>query len=784
MRRLTVVAVGLVVGTAVLAVAPGAEAQLPKDKDWSWQHSVDGEVEAVAVCEGFGCASDRSAASTANTVGGGDQDNLYSFPRSGNPSWAWNVEGGTDQSSFAMTGTDVTDDGDLIVGVSDEMANQGLTADDHGPFWVREATGSIVARADDTDIRHATNSSDRKLTTWLPGTDAFAMVHDPGTTDADGRVWVYTGATNSQPYANWTRGGESVGATEAVDVAATSELLVAGFNDGSATNVALFDQESPAVTGRIDADDGGVDATLEALDASRNGDLVVVGTDDDKAVVLRVSAAGGSVSVDRVGPVFTDSPVTAVAVSADGERFAVGGSFGIASYELTDDAEDPFELDWSWSQGTSGLDMSQDGLYLASQSSSGVRFFWNTPSEGQEPVLLWTSSDLDGEPVSIDTGYSGSGTIVGDDSGNVYFFDLDYGLSATVDPSSRALDPGQPNGFTLTLENTGDALDELTLSASGPQASWVAFETENGSGAPLSGVTLVPDQTRTVSVQVTPPPGTPAGSSFQATLEAEITSSPDDVTETVPVSGTVRESYGVNLAADPPSLDLRQGETRTVDLTVTNAGNLQDRIIVDVGTLSEGWTATVGRNSFPLDAGASDNTTLTIRAPDQADQGTTEEVRIQGTSEGDPSEVGRLTVPATVGPSTGVSLSGPGTIEARAGEPTPLDVTVENVGNQPSTFDLSLEAPGTWAVALSADTITLDALETGDVQITVTPPGDAGGAATVQLTAVAQGDTSASSTLAIIVSVTRGFLGLPGFGPVAAVAALGVGLWTVSRRRR
>lgn len=781
MRRLTVLAVGIAVSIAVLPLVPGAGAQLPQDKDWSWQRSVEGDLREVAVCEGEACASAWTSAATANSGVGGSQDNLYSFERDGDIARAFNPES-TDQSGFEMTGTDVDDAGEMLVGVSDQRT--GLTAEDDGPFWILEARagGDTLAVGDNGDnIENAGGSDDRKLVTWLPGLDAWAMIRDPPDTGGDGRIWVYTGERNTEPFFKWDKSGESIGGSDAVAVEATSELVVAGYNDGGSANVRFYRQTNPNETDTIDDNDG-VDAQLHALATSRAKHTVVLGT-EDRALIYRAAMENKSLEVDRIAPAHPGSAVTTAAVSDDGRLFAIGGSFGISVYRVTGDPDDPITRLWTWSQSVTEIDMSGDGRYLASIDGSGVRVFWNTAPEGMRPAPIWTNSDI-GTPVSIDTGYAGSGTVVGSSDGNVYFFDLDYSLDATIDPSSKSLQPGQANEFTLTLDNQGDAVQDITLSATGAQADWVGFRTDNGTGAPLSGVTVLPGRSRTVTVEVTPPPGTAAGSSFSATVHATIDSSPDDATETVSISGSVEESYGVNLDADPDSLSIEQGEQRTVDVTVTNAGNLQDTIVLDVGSLSSGWTATLDRNSFSLAAGASDNTTLTIRAPDQADQGVTEEVRLLGTSQGNPSKQGQLSIPATVGPSRDVSLSGPGTVEARAGQATPIDVTVENIGNQASTFELSAEGPGTWAIAVSSDTVTLGARETADAVVTVNPPSDASGAATVTLTAVAQGDASVSSELKIIVRATQGFLGLPGFGTVAAVAAVATGLFAVSRRRR
>lgn len=785
MRRSTVLAVSIAVSIAVMPLVPGAGAQLPTDKDWSWQQSVDGDVREVAVCEGEACASAWTSAATANDGVGGDQDNLYSFERDGDIAAAENYEGGTDEADFAMTGVDVDDAGQMVVGASNHLATQGLTEDRTGPFWIREtqAGGETLAVGDDgNNIENAGGSDDQKLVTWLPGLEAWAMIRDPPDTGGNGRIWVYTGERNTEPFLqNWDKSGESISGGEAVGVEATSELVVAGYNDGGSANVKFFRQTDPGKTDTINSDDG-VDAQLHTLAASRAKHTVVLGT-ADRALVYRASMENQSLEVDRIAPAHPGSAVTSAAVSDDGRLFAIGGSFGINVYRVTGDPSDPITRLWTWGQSVDGLDMSGDGRYLASIDSSGVRVFWNTAPEGQRPAPIWSNSDV-GTPVSIDTGYAGSGTVVGSSDGNVYYFDLDYSLDATIDPSSKSLQPGQANEFTLTLDNKGDAVQDITLSATGAQAGWVNFQTDNGSGAPLPDVTVLPGRSRTVTVQVTPPPGTAAGSSFSSTVHATIDSSPDDRTETLSISGSVEESYGVNLAGDPASLSIEQGEQRTVDVTVTNAGNLQDTIILDVGSLSTGWTATLDRNSFSLAAGGSDNTTLTIRAPDQADQGVTEEIRLLGTSQGNPSEQGQLSIPATVGPSQGVSLSGPGNVEARAGQATPIDVTVENIGNQASTFELSAEGPGTWAIAVSSETVTLGARETADEAVTVNPPSDASGAATVTMTAVAQGDASVSSELKIIVKATQGFLGLPGFGAVAAVAAIATGLFAVSRRRR
>ncbi|HNB50881.1 MAG TPA: FixG Ig-like domain-containing protein, partial [Anaerolineales bacterium] len=101
-------------------------------------------------------------------------------------------------------------------------------------------------------------------------------------------------------------------------------------------------------------------------------------------------------------------------------------------------------------------------------------------------------------------------------------------------------------------------------------------------------------------------------------------------------------------------------------------------------------------------------------------------------------------------PSYGVTLSSDQAQSAPAGTVVTYTVTVENTGNVTDLYTLSI-AGNTWTAALSTESITVNAGETGTFTVAVTIPSDANvdesDAVTVTATSVSDGTVTASTTL-------------------------------------
>lgn len=763
-RALAWVLAAAMVAAVLTPLLPMAGAALPVSKAPTWVDDVQGEARAVAVCKGEPCGSTWIASGTANTLAEGDQNNLYSHSKATARIWDQNPSGGVD---FAMADVDVNDDGSLLVGLANQQfEDPPLSGDMWGPYWVYETDDDsfIVARGDGDSIQNA--GSDMQLVRWVPGNDdLFAMA-------GNGRVWLYEATGGGGPYSGWEKAGTEIGGT-LVDLGATREYLVVANNSGGDVGLTVFsldDDEGSFVIHKNKA----IDGAATALDVARDANFAVVSTDDQQVYLVEVNTDPDD--RHKVAERTVNWDIDDVAIDRTGEVFAFAGSGGIQVYRSTGVSASPLERLWLTDTAASELSMSPDGRYLAASDGNTVRFYLVDPP-GDDPVVLWENSGMAGSVVDLETGFSGDATAVATNDGSdgrTYLFALDHAVDLSASATHRQLDPGQPNRYALTLTNAGDAYSDVELTVDTNRPSWVRLKVGDAPAkAPPVLVDLLPEESPATELVVEPPAGTAAGTSFTATVTATVTSAPGTTEASVDLTGTVRETHGVAVEADRTTQNVRQGGSVVFNLTITNTGNLDDTIDLTHSALSSAqWRAFLGQDVFPLEAGSSALTTLTVQAPAVVPQGHTEQIVLTGTSRGDRSQDGTLEVAVQVGRTLAVGLSGPARADVRPGQDNAIPVTVQNLGNAGETFEVDAQVPTGWGVRVDPSQPTVAASSSRDVQVVVTPPPEADGLATLRLTATSLSDPAQAAQTTVELRVDRGILGLAGPEAPLLLAAL------------
>ena len=403
----------------------------------------------------------------------------------------------------------------------------------------------------------------------------------------------------------------------------------------------------------------------------------------DTTVITATSQFSSAVSASVVDTT-TVNRVYGVEFAPDRSQATGADTAVVYAHTLTNTGNytDTFALNWNSSQGWSVTLSPVGPVTLASGQTASVVVTVTVPSGsgGLTDVTVVTAT-RQGVPALQDTVVDT--TIVS------------LGPAVELEPDhTGSADPGTVVTYTHTLTNTGDGLDTFDLTYHSSQGWSVVL-------SPPGPITLASEQTRTVQLILTVPPG--AGGLTDVTVVTATSQIDTDLFDTATDTTTVSMTPGVELEPD------RVGTAYTDTLaiyahTLTNVGDGPDTFAFTYHS-SQGWTVIVNPSNVTLSAGEERVVAVSIAVPASAISGTVDTTVITATSQADGGVSASVTdtttvvarsgwrvflplvlrnyVPPSDGPDlivTGISVE---PASPAAGQPTTVYVTVRNQGNMP-----------------------------------------------------------------------------------------------------
>ncbi|HEX5691470.1 MAG TPA: NEW3 domain-containing protein, partial [Roseiflexaceae bacterium] len=381
--------------------------------------------------------------------------------------------------------------------------------------------------------------------------------------------------------------------------------------------------------------------------------------------------------------------------------------------------------------------------YLTTTTASGTIF--TVAVTGCSRFLTATARDASNNTSSFSTPMLDAGAACVGAQPNVQ---LD-----AANPAAKTVAPGASATYAHTLRNTGSAQGTFQITTSSTQPNWSRQLSS-------SSVALAPGASTTITLTVTPPANTAAGTSAQTTITATAGNLSASQTDTT----TVATTPGVQIG--PP----RTGKVTapgTVDYThlITNTGNVSATI-----DLTEGHTNANVTVSFP------DGATCAIAAGASC----TRRVRVTANANATGQDV--TTVTATVRDTTTTATVQDTTVVVSAAIPaitpggqqnvapgatTTFTHTVTNVGNITGSFTVTLQnaAPAGWTFLYTPTTqftLAPDATRTITVSIGAAsgasaPAAGSSATAQVQVESSDGATTTASDTATALLAAAFSF---------------------------
>ncbi len=304
------------------------------------------------------------------------------------------------------------------------------------------------------------------------------------------------------------------------------------------------------------------------------------------------------------------------------------------------------------------------------------------------------------------------------------------------------LDPGQPRRLNFTVQNDGNYLADVALSASAPGGVTVDLDSASVQVAAFSSVT--------VGVTLTASADTLAGTQGEVSLAASVPLPAAQAFAGFAIF--VNQRFALSLSG-PSSAAAPRGAVVSLNLTALNLGNGLDNATLLLSTTALGWNerATPTMLAFgTTNATRSGAVLFEATVPQDALANSQQEfiVTVRSQQAGVSATL-RILVLVLSDISFTIGVSGPQRALAPP-EVAAFAVTIGNTGNLPESFSLTAQGlPAGWAVdPPSGATATLFPGESLTLWLNITPAANAtGGIYSFQIAAALEGNASQAAVL-------------------------------------
>lgn len=304
-------------------------------------------------------------------------------------------------------------------------------------------------------------------------------------------------------------------------------------------------------------------------------------------------------------------------------------------------------------------------------------------------------------------------------------------MNATTNESVKALKPTETATFNVRIENAGNEADGFNVTLV-PDESAV-----NASWRPRISVppSIPAGEARNATIDLTAPEDAPRGLYPFAVRVRSLNDTTGRVVANFSFTADLQQRWGLLTNLLPSSNDVAPGQQATYALTVTNTGNGQDNATIALSNVPSGWDVRLSETLVRLPPFGARTVQLNMTPVPGTAANARADVKVDVTSEGSNNHTGfpkekalQVTASALVlsRPNVDVTLDGASRRFVDPTVPTDWTLTVRNVGNLASQFNVRLANPDpSWAAVATPPSLTLQPLETGTVVVSLRAPQDA-----------------------------------------------------------
>jgi len=314
-------------------------------------------------------------------------------------------------------------------------------------------------------------------------------------------------------------------------------------------------------------------------------------------------------------------------------------------------------------------------------------------------------------------------------------------VRVSISPSYQENVPGGSTTFTATVTNTGDVTDNFTLSAR---------DNENWSLSVFPSSLLIAkgaSGNATLTVRIPDNAAAYRRDNIRVIAQSRYDNTVENENSCILQVTAIRR--GVRVEISPTENSSEPGENVAFRVIVTNTGNVADNYNLKVSDNSV-WTLTLSENSISnVDNVASRTVTLTATIPENAKNGTRDNITVTARSMIDNTIENSASCTAhaivTIGMGVEVTIS-PSEKTGLPGESLSFTVTIKNTGDADDSYDLTVNDDAGWGATLSENMLTIPAGGNITVVVSVTIPSDAidGDSTAITVTAISRGDPTKS----------------------------------------